>query len=291
MTNSVATMLRQNRIAKFDPGATKTNQAKLEAIIDFAKKVQDWPLLEDAINSKIEDQAEFVEWWRAAVRGAGQGNVADRGQFSVDQASEATGITKQQVSRWRKSVSDKPKYRDKLLLAVYRKAELVPAENHRAEGTGENEWYTPEQYIEAARAVMGSIDLDPATSESAQLRIGAAKFYTINDNGLNRDWEGKVWLNPPYAQPDIWNFCDKLIAELEIGRVEQAVLLTHNYTDTAWFHRAESIAKHLCFTRGRIKFLSPDGEECAPTQGQTFFYYGGSGDKFGEVFRQFGFIR
>jgi hypothetical protein len=42
---------------------------------------------------------------------------------------------------------------------VYRTAELMPAENHRAEGTGENEWFTPAQYIEAARAVMGEIDL------------------------------------------------------------------------------------------------------------------------------------
>jgi hypothetical protein len=40
-------------------------------------------------------------------------------------------------------------------------------DNHRARGTGENEWYTPAKYIDDARKVLGQIDLDPATSDSA----------------------------------------------------------------------------------------------------------------------------
>lgn len=292
MSNSVATMLKQNRLAKFEPGATKTTQAKLQAIADMAAELKDWPLLADAIDGKIEQQEEFVGWWRENVQPkARPKSVPDRAHFSVDQAEKTTGITKRQVSRWRKGIGNKPKYRERLLLAAYRKAELVPPENHRAEGTGENEWYTPSQYIEAARKVMGGIDLDPATGPKAQEWIQAATFYTRADDGLMKPWAGKVWLNPPYSQPEIFQFCEKLVAELSAGNVTEAVLLTHNYTDTAWFHLAESIAALICFTRGRIKFVNEDGEECAPTQGQAFFYYGENAERFREVFHDFGFVR
>jgi hypothetical protein len=55
------------------------------------------------------------------------------------------------------------------------------------EGTGEFERYTPAQYIEAARSVMGTIDLDPATSKHAQKTVRAKRFFTAEDDGLARD--------------------------------------------------------------------------------------------------------
>jgi len=75
--------------------------------------------------------------------------------------------------------------------------------NHRAQGTGDNEWYTPTVYVEAARQVLGEIELDPASSEIAQRVVQAVDYFTIDLDGLKQPWFGKVWLNPPYAQPAI----------------------------------------------------------------------------------------
>lgn len=162
--------------------------------------------------------------------------------------------------------------------------------NHRAQGTGENEWYTPQEHIDAAYKVLGSIDLDPASSEIANQRVKAGRSFTIADDGLTKEWGGKVWMNPPYAQPHIANFIEKLASEYEAGRVTEAIALTHNYTDTQWFHRAALSCAAICFTRGRIGFLSPEGKRAAPTQGQAFFYYGSKVEQFLEAFCGIGFV-
>jgi phage N-6-adenine-methyltransferase len=162
--------------------------------------------------------------------------------------------------------------------------------NHRAQGTGENEWYTPAAYIAAVRRVLGGIDLDPTSSAQANGAIGAVRFFSLEDDGLAQEWGGRVWMNPPYSQPAIAMFIDKLVDEFEAGRVEQAIALTHNYTDTAWFHRAAGAAQAICFTRGRIAFEAPDGRKAAPTQGQAFFYFGDDVPLFIEVFEEIGFV-
>ena len=203
-----------------------------------------------------------------------------------------------QVSRWRKKLKDKQKYQTELLGAIYKKAMIEEgqvavadaAENFRAQGTGQNEWYTPQAHIDLAREVLEEIDLDPATSPQAQETVQANTFYTAEDNGLEKEWHGKVWMNPPYSQPAIQQFIEKLIKEYSEGRVTEAIVLTHNYTDTAWFHLAASKCKAVCFTRGRIGFLSPEGEKAAPTQGQAFIYYGDNLKKFTESFESIGVV-
>lgn len=158
------------------------------------------------------------------------------------------------------------------------------------QGTGDNEWYTPAKYIEAAREVLGGIDTDPASSEIANRAVRARQYYTEADNGLEHDWHGAVWMNPPYAQPLIQQFIEKLTEQFLLGNTTSAIALTHNYTDTEWFHIAENHCTAICFTRGRVKFESPDGAIAAPTQGQAFFYFGKDLETFTRVFSQFGFV-
>lgn len=154
--------------------------------------------------------------------------------------------------------------------------------------TGDQESYTPAKYIEAARGVMGSIDLDPASNDIAQKTVRAGIYYTRDDDGLKKPWGGNVFLNPPYSYPDIENFINKLLSELDDG--QQAILLTNNNTDTAWFHCAAKRASAICFTRGRINFYKGDGSVTSPTNGQTFFYFGKNRDNFIQVFAEFGVI-
>jgi len=134
--------------------------------------------------------------------------------------------------------------------------------------------------------VMGSIDLDPASNDHAQETVQADTYYTINNCGLDKEWNGNIWMNPPYSAKEIKLFVDKLFSSI----FNQAIVLTNNSADTAWFVELASRCAFMCFTSGRIKFHNKEGEQSSPTNGQTFFYFGNNTKSFVDEFTQYGLI-
>jgi phage N-6-adenine-methyltransferase len=162
---------------------------------------------------------------------------------------------------------------------------------HVSYNSGNNEWYTPPEYIATARAVMGAIDIDPASSEIANRTVGAAKFYTQEDDGLSHDWHGRVWMNPPYASEWIGKFCDKLAWHVRRGEVTEACVLVNNATETGWFSALLDVSACVCLIRGRVKFLDAAGTPSgAPLQGQALLYIGQNAGAFAHEFGNFGTV-
>ena len=153
---------------------------------------------------------------------------------------------------------------------------------HVANNSGNNEWYTPAEYIEAARKAMGSIDTDPASNDIANKVVKAEKYYTIETDGLAHDWHGNVWMNPPYSSDLITKFIEKLKEQRE--NYKQAIILVNNATETQWFYEIVKIASAVCFPKSRVKFYMPDGKTGAPLQGQAVLYVGNNTEKFISAF-------
>lgn len=180
---------------------------------------------------------------------------------------------------------------------VYRMGDVAPnlrdmAPRHSSESV---EHYTPPAIVEAARRVMGTIDLDPASSKLAQDKIvRARKWYGEHDNGFVQTWKGRVFLNPPggrcdpdgialhavkgekgYFYSDGSKCTDpaqssgrawwrKLLGQWEVGHVEQAVFVAFSLellqvTQSLGSERSAA-AYSLCIPRTRIAYYKPDGK-------------------------------
>jgi phage N-6-adenine-methyltransferase len=164
--------------------------------------------------------------------------------------------------------------------------------------TGDTEWYTPPDILEAACEVLGGIDLDPASSEAQQALspVKAASYFTVENSGLDRPWCGRVWLNPPYARGWIDRFVVKMVQSYRSGEMQAGILLTNSATETKWWQTAASACEALCFRKGRVRFLkvAMDGSlstgGSSPSHPHTLFYFGTDAGNFARVFRHFGLV-
>jgi phage N-6-adenine-methyltransferase len=153
---------------------------------------------------------------------------------------------------------------------------------------GSEHWYTPVPHIEAARLVLGGIDLDPASSDIANETVRADRYFTEENDGLAHDWSGTVWLNPPYGEP-AGRFVAKLAVHLGEGTVPAAVVLVSLHAMSAgWFDPLYHGV--LCVTRGRLAFTDADGNPGSPTFGSVFAYFGTAEKEFAATFAEFGHI-
>ena len=119
-----------------------------------------------------------------------------------------------------------------------------------------DDWITPEFILEA----LGEFDLDPCASLT-QPWFAAKENYTIEDDGFNKPWFGRVWLNPPYG-PETTKWLEKLADHgngiaLIFARTETRMFFSH-----VW-----SKAHSLLFIEGRLCFHYPDGKKAAHNSG------------------------
>lgn len=152
-----------------------------------------------------------------------------------------------------------------------------------------DERYTPPRILGRVRRVLGEIDCDPASCAEAQERVRAGVWYSREDDGRRREWNGRVWCNPPYSRGLLHDFVLALLRERAAGRCTEAICLVNNATETAAIQTLLRAADCVCLITGRIAFLGEDLDgKTGGYQGQILTYHGPLWARFSRVMSEIG---
>ncbi len=113
-----------------------------------------------------------------------------------------------------------------------------------------DQWATPQWFFDTLNDEF-HFTLDPCADECNHK---CKKYYTKEDNGLLKSWDGeKVFCNPPYGR-EISKWVEKCFTEVKVGACLLAVMLIPARTDTQWFHKYIYQKAEVRFLKGRLKF-------------------------------------
>ena len=117
--------------------------------------------------------------------------------------------------------------------------------NHELEKSDEH--YTPKKVFELLNL---TFDLDVCAPLGGVKWIPAKRSFHLEENGLNQEWYGKVWMNPPFSKPAPW--VDKFIQNnngIALCVVSKSI----------WFNKLWNAADAIVPFPRNWKFERPDG--------------------------------
>lgn len=121
------------------------------------------------------------------------------------------------------------------------------------------EWGTPQGLFDRLNKEFNfTLDIC-ASKENAK----CPKYYTKEEDALKQEWEGVIWMNPPYGRKiGIWV---KKAKEAATQGKATVVCLLPARTDTAWWHDYVMKANEIRLIRGRLKFGDSKGSAPFPS--------------------------
>ncbi len=132
-----------------------------------------------------------------------------------------------------------------------------------------NEWYTPSYIFESFNT---KFDLDVASPEERKFCNVPSSLF-ITDDSLNKQWNGFVWMNPPFGnQKNKFLWINKFIQH------GNGIALMPDRSSTSWWQLFAKSSDAILFVNKKIKFIRADGTKGeSPSNGTTLFAIGSKG--------------
>lgn len=205
--------------------------------------------------------------------------------------------------------------------------DIMSADRRVNQDSGNVEWYTPSWIMERIRRVLGGIDLDPASCEFANTIVQAKKFYTNDDDGLELEWSGTVWMNHPFGKGEKpckvykdkaklaaglspckkdackkrgyhidyeikgnTHWINKLVDSVSSGKVTKAANICFASTSEGWF---KPLYPQLqLFLYDRVHFVDVNGvEQGGGTKGAVITFFGVTKEEILAEFADYGYVK
>jgi DNA N-6-adenine-methyltransferase Dam len=99
---------------------------------------------------------------------------------------------------------------------------------------------------------LGPFDLDPCAADPRPWDCAKINY---TEDGLEKSWDGFVWLNPPFNRYEVGEWIERLAFH------GHGIALLHARTEAGWFEPVWEFAASILFMADRIKFCRPDGTE------------------------------
>jgi hypothetical protein len=126
--------------------------------------------------------------------------------------------------------------------------------SHQATVGVSQSWITPKWIIDA----LGPFDLDPCACDPQPWPCAKDAFTT---RGLERDWYGRIWLNPPFDRYEVAEWIHRMAAH------HYGTALIHARTEAEWFEPVWVHADAILFLADRLYFHRPDGSRADANSG------------------------
>lgn len=123
------------------------------------------------------------------------------------------------------------------------------------------DYFTPPEIVNAAREAMGDIDLDAASHWAANRVHRIPKYFTAGFSAHDHEWQGRVWLNPPYGDNAPW--VRDIVQYVGSGAVTQLCMLSPVWAFTT------ALARPLWGMCSAFMLLSPTPQFWGNAEGRT----------------------